>query len=171
LTGSPGWVLAGRPAATALFLGGDMVSRGPRGSVNSSEVCMLRERSFQELPLAVSPGRRLARRNAVTPARLDSTLKLFLGRGNFCWDFRGEFVFVLSQFSSVFCFLHLLVSKVSSILVHIETNGPFDQSASKKNTSRFGNQHGWWFREISSDSFVVIRGEVPFRGRASPGGS
>jgi len=90
---------ADRTAATALFLGGGWVSRGPRGSVNSSEVCMLRERH---------PGSRRGRSRGTPPgpterghtarAAVDAISFIGGGAGNF-W---GEFVF-LSQFSSVFC--------------------------------------------------------------------
>lgn len=110
---------ADRTAATALFLGGGWVSGGPRGSVNSSEVCMLRERhsgSRRGISRGTPPGpteRGHTGRAAVRP--------LFHQRGA-GGKFLGRICFFITVF---FCFfvLHLLVSKVSSILVHKEKGG------------------------------------------------
>ena len=107
-----------RPAATALFLRG--------GTVGVPETPRLSEfirglhapgKSFQEPPREIPLGRRQTRRNAVTPTGPRCTLSLapsLLG-GEICG---GEFVFYHSFL--LFFVLLLLVSKVSSILVHIE---------------------------------------------------
>jgi len=109
-----------RPAATALFLGGGTV--GVPGTPRLSEFIRglhAPGKSFQEPPREIPLGRRQTRRNAVTPTGPRCTLSLavsfIVGRGNL----GGRICFFITVF---FCFfvLHLLVSKVSSILVHIE---------------------------------------------------
>jgi len=125
-----GGVTTGRPAGGYRFVPrGRHGVPGTRGSVNSSEVCMLRERSFQELPRAIPLGRHQTRRNAVTPTRLRCTLSLSW-EGNSA-GFSGRICFYHSFL--LFFVLHLLVSKVSSILVHVDKKKwhPFDQPLRK----------------------------------------
>ena len=108
---------ADRTAATALFLGGGWVSRGPRGSVNSSEVCMLRERhsgSRRGRSRGTPPGP--TERGHTGRAAVDAPSLSFIGGGR---EISGENLFFYHSFL-LFFVLHLLVSKVSSILVHKE---------------------------------------------------
>ena len=152
---------ADRTAATALFLGGGWVSRGPRGSVNSSEVCMLRERHS---------GSRRGRSRGTPP---DPTERGHTGRtavhplfyrreaGNL-W---GKFVF-LSQFSSVFCSSSSrLKSVLNTCAQGKEGGGPFDLPLRK--CLKFLECHGR-FGKLSSDSFVVMGYEVQSGGQTSP---
>ena len=98
-------------------------------------------------------GRRLTRRNAVTPAGLRCTLSFIGGRREIC----GENLFFYHSFL-LFFVLHLLVSKVSSILVHKEKGvGRSFRSVSEKmpqisgvlwalreNVIRLFRRHGVW---------------------------
>lgn len=141
-----GGVATDRPAGGYRFVPrGRHGVPGIRGSVNSSEVCMLRERSFQELPRVVPLGRHQTRRNAVTPTRLRCTHSLFLGRGKFCWIF-GENLF-LSQFSSVFCSSSSRLKIVLNTYTRRQEKVASFWSASEKNTSNSGNQCRRCFRK------------------------
>jgi len=119
---------ADRTAATALFLGGGYVSRGPRGSVNSSEVCMLRERHS---------GSRRGRSRGTPPNPTErghtgrtAVHPLFCRReaGNFCL---GRICF-LSQFSSVFLFFIFSSQKCPQYLCTRERGWRSFRSVSEK---------------------------------------
>lgn len=146
---------ADRTAATALFLGGGWVSRGPRGSVNSSEVCMLRERR---------PGSRRGRSRGTPPgpterghtarAAVDApSLSSEGGR-----EISGENLFFITVF---FCFLFFIFSS-QKCPQYLRTrkrgwSGPFDLSLRKCLKFPESCERS---EKMSSDSFVVMGYEV-----------
>lgn len=149
---------ADRTAATALFLGGGWVSRGPRGSVNSSEVCMLRERR---------PGSRRGRSRGTPPgpterghtarAAVDAPSLSFI-EGGWGGKFLGRICF-LSQFSSVFLFFIFSSQKCPQYLRTRKRgwSGPFDLSLRKCLKFPESCERS---EKMSSDSFVVMGYEV-----------
>ena len=149
---------ADRTAATALFLGGGWVSRGPRGSVNSSEVCMLRERH---------PGSRRGRSRGTPPgpterghtgrAAVDAPSLSFIGGGRGA-KFLGRICFFITVF---FCFLFFIFSsqKCPQYLCTRKRGwgGPFDLSLRKCLKFPECCERS---EKMSSDSFVVMGYEV-----------
>lgn len=128
--GGAGLRPTGRPAATALFLGGGTVSRGsaaqwihPRSACSGkglSRNC----RGWSHWDATRPDGTRSHRPGYGAPSRS------FLGGGNSA-GFSGRICFYHSFL--LFFVLHLLVSKLSSILIHVDKKRwhPFDQPLRK----------------------------------------